>query len=146
MRIMLNPITPTLASALLLAACSEPPPKPDFLAPCLGQTRVSGDYSIDDTKVRQNGYPVVIVGNGGSAGEAVALEECIQSRMIAAKVPPNKPKGPPTVAGKLAYPDSYILQPGDAELWPTLTLAQQTRAIEFLKSGSTIKSSLDGDQ
>jgi hypothetical protein len=146
MRILFNPITAMLAGTLVLAACSEPPPKPDFLKACLGQTRVTGDYTIDQTKVRRNGYPVVNVGRGGTKGQAVALEECIQERMIAANVPPNKPKAPPTAAGKLPYPDEYVLQPGDDALWPTLTLEQQKRAIEFLKAGSTIRSSLDGDQ
>jgi hypothetical protein len=145
MRIMFNPIVPLMTGALILSACSDPAPKPNFLALCLGQTRVSGDYTIDETRIRQNGYPRVTVGNGGTAGQAVALEECIQTRMVAAKVPPNKLKAPPTIAGKLPYPGEYVLQPGDAKLWPTLTLAQQQRAIEFLKSGSTIRSSLDGD-
>lgn len=145
MRIMLNPTASLTLGALILSACTPPPPKPDYLVLCLGQTRVTGNYTIDEVRVRQNGYPVVKVGNGGTAGQAVALEECIQSRMAADKVAPNKPKVPPTAAGKLPYPDEYTLQPGDAELWPTLTLAQQQRAIEFLKSGSTIRSSLDGD-
>ena len=145
MRIMHNPAVPLTIGALVLSACTPPPPPPDYLALCLGQTRVSGNYTIDETQVRQNGYPAVNVGNGGTKGQAVAVEECIQSRMVADKVAPNKPKAPPTVAGKLPYPDEYTLQPGDAELWPTLTLAQQQRAIEFLKSGSTIRSSLDGD-
>ena len=146
MRIMVTPIVPLVTGMLILTACTEPAQKPDFLVLCLGQTRVTGNYSIDETRVRQNGYPRVVVGSGGTAGQAVALEECIQTRMIAAKAPPNKSKTPPTVAGKLPYPDEYVLQPGDAELWPTLTLEQQTRAIEFLKAGSTIRSSLDGDQ
>lgn len=145
MRIMINPTMPMLTGLMILAACTTTPPGPDYLALCLGQTRVSGNYSIDETRVRQNGYPAVRVGNDGTAGQAVALEECIQTRMVADNAPPNKPKAPPTVAGKQPYPDEYTLQPGDADLWPTLTLAQQQRAIEFLKSGSTIRSSLDGD-
>ncbi len=146
MRIMVTPIVPLVTGMLILTACTTAPPKPNYLNLCLGQTRVTGNYSIDETRARQNGYPRVVVGNGGTRGQAVALEECIQTRMIAAKVPPKKAKAPATVAGKLPYPDDYVLQPGDAELWPTLTLAQQTRAIEFLKAGSTIRSSLDGDQ
>ena len=145
MQIMFNPAASLTLGALFLSACTPPPPPPDYLALCLGQTRVSGNYTIDAARVRQNGYPAVKVGNDGTAGQAVAVEECIQSRMIAANVAPSKPKAPPTAAGKLPYPDEYTLQPGDAELWPTLTLAQQQRAIEFLKSGSTIRSSLDGD-
>ena len=47
--------------------------------------------------------------------------------------------------GKLPLPAEYPLLEGDAELWPTLTLEQQERAIEFLETGSTIRSSLKPD-
>ncbi|WP_380057824.1 hypothetical protein ACFE33_05225 [Falsihalocynthiibacter sp. SS001] len=53
------------------------------------------------------------------------------------------PKSAP--AGKLALPTQYPLQAGDAELWTTLTLEQQKRALSFLETGSTIRSSLEGD-
>ncbi len=49
---------------------------------------------------------------------------------------------PPAKPGKLALPVAYPLLPGDAELWDTLTLAQQQRALLFLKDGSTIRASL----
>lgn len=52
----------------------------------------------------------------------------------------NKPKD-----GKLALPTQYPLMKDDAALWPTLTLEQQKRAILFLQSGSSIRSSLEGD-
>lgn len=48
--------------------------------------------------------------------------------------------------GRLELPTAYPLRPGDAELWATLTRAQQERALAFLQSGSTIRSSLRGDQ
>ncbi|MCB2133105.1 MAG: hypothetical protein KDD96_12685 [Rhodobacteraceae bacterium] len=35
--------------------------------------------------------------------------------------------------------------PGDAELWPTLTRAEQERALMFLQDGSTIRASLRTD-
>lgn len=44
--------------------------------------------------------------------------------------------------GNLPLPSQYPLLPGDAELWPTLTLAEQQRALLYLKDGSTIRSSL----
>lgn len=48
--------------------------------------------------------------------------------------------------GKLALPTQYPLMKGDAALWPTLTLEQQQRAVLFLQSGSSIRSSLAGDK
>lgn len=48
--------------------------------------------------------------------------------------------------GRYPLPTQYALMPGDAALWPQLTIAQQERAILFLKDGSTIRSSLQGDE
>jgi len=50
-----------------------------------------------------------------------------------------------TIPGNLPFPIGYPLMSGDPQLWPSLTAAQQRRAILFLKSGSTIRSSLQGD-
>lgn len=47
--------------------------------------------------------------------------------------------------GKLPLPAGYAIQPGDAELWPTLSREQQERALLFLKDGSTIRASLRTD-
>ena len=48
--------------------------------------------------------------------------------------------------GKLSLPEGYNLSVEDKALWPTLTLVQQKRALAFLKSGSTLQSSLLGDE
>lgn len=45
--------------------------------------------------------------------------------------------------GQLPIPNEYPLQPGDHELWVTLTPEQQARAMLFLQDGSTIRSSLE---
>lgn len=44
--------------------------------------------------------------------------------------------------GALPLPSQYPLMPGDAALWPSLSTAQQERALAYLQSGSTIRSSL----
>lgn len=55
----------------------------------------------------------------------------------------TKPAAAAKVApGKLPLPTDYPLLPGDAELWPTLTRAEQERALLFLKDGSSIRASL----
>ncbi len=55
------------------------------------------------------------------------------------------PKTVKTAPGTLPFPTGYPLMSGDHALWPTLTDAQQRRAILFLQSGSSIRSSLQGD-
>ncbi|MGB0968385.1 MAG: hypothetical protein ACPGUX_09385 [Halocynthiibacter sp.] len=52
---------------------------------------------------------------------------------------PRSPLSP----GQLPIPNEYPLQPGDHELWVTLTPEQQARAMLFLQDGSTIQSSLE---
>jgi len=47
--------------------------------------------------------------------------------------------------GTLPYPSQYPLMSGDSALWPRMTMAQQRRAMLFLRTGSTIQSSLFGD-
>lgn len=49
------------------------------------------------------------------------------------------------VRGTLPVPRQYPLMREDAALWVNLTMSQQRRAMLFLKSGSTIRSSLLGD-
>ncbi|MEP2717133.1 hypothetical protein [Pseudophaeobacter sp.] len=52
-------------------------------------------------------------------------------------------KGP---VSQVPTPWDYPLMPGDAALWETLTVEQQQRALAFLSDGSTIRSSLAGDE
>lgn len=49
------------------------------------------------------------------------------------------------VRGTLPLPRQYPLMSGDAALWSRMTMPQQRRALSFLKTGSTIQSSLMGD-
>lgn len=48
--------------------------------------------------------------------------------------------------GLMNLPSGYALMPGDEDLWYSLTLTQQQRALEFLQDGSTIRSSLLPDR
>ncbi|OYX43854.1 MAG: hypothetical protein B7Z02_07820 [Rhodobacterales bacterium 32-67-9] len=61
---------------------------------------------------------------------------------VAQPVPVTPAPRQQTVRGNLPLPTQYPLMPGDADLWPTLTLAEQQRALLYLKDGSTIRSSL----
>ncbi|HQU68243.1 MAG TPA: hypothetical protein PLI43_08580 [Albidovulum sp.] len=47
--------------------------------------------------------------------------------------------------GLMNLPSGYPMMPGDEDLWYSLTLAQQQRALQFLQDGSTIRSSLEPD-
>lgn len=51
----------------------------------------------------------------------------------------------PAMRGNLPVPSQYPLMREDAALWVNLTMAQQRRAMLFLQTGSTIRSSLFGD-
>lgn len=57
----------------------------------------------------------------------------------------SAPSATHAVRGALPLPSQYPLMRGDAALWGNLTMAQQRRAMQFLQSGSTIRSSLFGD-
>lgn len=48
--------------------------------------------------------------------------------------------------GREGLPSQYPLMPGDTALWVTLDEVQRSRALSFLATGSTIQSSLIGDQ
>ncbi len=89
---------------------------------------------------RQRGAAIL---SGGAGYHGSYLEGGVGKTQTAA---PAKPKKlPATPKGKLPLPVQYPLLPGDAELWPTLTLAQQQRAMLFLQDGSTIRASLRTD-
>lgn len=139
--------TVLITGSLVLAGCSTGgAKKADYLAACMSETGAKGSYSMVPGRVSAQGYPVVAPAAGGDARGAVLLEACIERRAKADGVAPTKQAAPRAQKGKLPLPVGYALLPGDAELWSTLTLAQQQRAMEFLKSGSTIQSSLQGDQ
>ncbi|WP_347311262.1 hypothetical protein [Defluviimonas sp. SAOS-178_SWC] len=78
------------------------------------------------------------VGDGPSA-TAISTPAPVPVR---AQAPAPVAAAPVAARGNLPLPVQYPLLPGDAELWPTLTVAEQQRALLYLKDGSTIRSSL----
>jgi hypothetical protein len=139
-------LTANWALILLLSGCVEQNtslrPVPEFdraLQNCKRQTGVPGAYVVGPKGT--NGVPVVLAGQGGTLRGEVLLNSCISQNLgttVAAL-----PAAPQKVApGKLPLPTQYPLQPGDAELWATLTREQQERALKFLADGSTIRGSL----
>lgn len=78
--------------------------------------------------------------SGGDAYRGSSLVEVKIAPVPSAPAPYVKP-----AAGKLPLPTSYPLLPGDAELWQTLTRAEQERALLFLQDGSSIRASLRTD-
>ncbi|WP_457645663.1 hypothetical protein [Profundibacter sp.] len=130
---------------VVLAACVKPEPPKDYMLTCLHETGAKGSYLRSFEKIGPNGLPLVIPAAGGDARGAVLMNACIEEHHREAGTLPN-PAGPtpPKMMsnGKLSVPQGYDLSPEDVALWKTLTLEQQKRAYEFLKSGSTIQSSL----
>ncbi|MEO8529689.1 MAG: hypothetical protein ABI459_00555 [Deltaproteobacteria bacterium] len=136
-----------IASLALTTACVEqqvdnrPGRNYDLaFANCQRITGASGTYVIGPKAT--NGVPVVVAGQGGNLRGEVLMNECIAQNLgtTVAKVPVKQAKVAP---GKLPLPTQYPLLAGDAELWPTLTRAQQDRALTFLKQGGTIRDSLN---
>lgn len=140
-------LTLSLASGLALtSACTESnftpkvPPKFDLaFSNCQRITGAQGKYVAGP--VGTNGVPVVKAGPGGNLRGEVLMNECIADNLGTglAKEAVAAPKPAP---GKLPLPTDYPLLPGDAELWATLTLEQQERALLFLEDGGTIRGSL----
>ena len=138
----------SLAAALLLAlsACVEQNttlrPVPEFdraFQNCKRQTGAPGQYVVGPEGT--NGVPVVLAGTGGTLRGEVLLNACIAQNLGTTVA--TLPAAPQKVApGKLPLPSQYPLLPGDAELWASLTRAQQERALKFLADGSTIRGSL----
>lgn len=137
-------------SLLAISGCRtayEPPS--DFqmaYRTCIADTAdlgVTGNYVVSQTEREPNGHPTVKAGPGGNRRGEVIMNGCIAQRVRTdGAQPATASKAPAPARGKLPLPTEYALQPGDAELWPTLTRAQQDRALQFLKAGSTIRSSM----
>ena len=106
---------------------------------CQRITGATGKYVI--AGMGTNGVPVLAAGPNGNLRGEVLMNECIAQNLgtTTAVLPPPKTRTP---RGKLPLPVQYPLLPGDAELWQSLTLEQQQRAMLFLKDGSSIRSSL----
>ena len=108
---------------------------------CLIETRAPGQYTLSQTEFANSGAPAVFPAAGGTQSGAGMIQNC-----LARKANDGVKTQDTTNTGGLPLPVSYPLLPGDAELWPTLTRAQQERALAFLADGSTISASLKGDQ
>lgn len=88
-----------------------------------------------------------------SAQELAYINRCVaaatgtKSSLRTIKAGLGAANGAATVTrrGTLPVPRQYPLMRDDAALWGNLSMAQQRRAMLFLKSGSTIRSSLLGD-
>ena len=108
-------------------------------ANCKRISGVTGNYVIGPKGT--NGVPVVFAGSGGNLRGEVLMNECIAQNLgtSVAKLPAPPQKTP---KGKLPLPTEYPLMPGDAELWASLTRAEQERALQFLKDGGSIRASL----
>lgn len=145
---------PVLA-ALLLAGCMDNAPNAydRAFSGCLAETGAPGRYTANPKELGPNGLPVIRVAEGGTIRGQALMMACVEARMrpgsgkvvTAAAAPPTVKPAPGRNVGGLPLPTQYVLMAGDAELWNTLTRAQQERALLFLRNGSTIRSSLLGD-
>lgn len=81
-----------------------------------------------------NRYQTCLMRVGAAPGYATAPKASVQT--------PSKTRVVRNVAD---LPAGYPLQPGDEYLWASLSPAQKQRALEFLRDGSTIRSSLQTD-
>jgi len=134
-----------ILAGVVLAGCVKPEPPKDYMLTCLHETGAKGSYVRSFEKVGANGLSVILPAVGGDARGAVLMNACIEQHHREAGTLPN-PAGPTAPKmmsnGKLSVPQGYALSPEDVALWKSLTPEQQKRAYEFLKSGSTIQSSL----
>lgn len=128
-----------IGGALALSACA----RGDLAQQCIRQVKpYGGDYHYREGEA----VPKVTPGLTGTWPEANAINACIQRKAErqARRQSPAAATRQVASDGKLPLPEGYPLMPGDAALWPSLTLAQQQRAMLFLRNGSTIRSSLEG--
>lgn len=143
-------------AVLLLAGCAEtraPDPFDRAVTGCIAETGAPGRYTYDRSAIGPNGLPVIRAAEGGTIRGEAFVTACVEARMspgsgrivTAAPTPAVVKPAPGKNLGGLPLPTQYALMPGDAELWNTLTREQQERALRFLASGSTIRSSLRGD-
>lgn len=121
-----------LSAAVVVAGCTQR--NSGVLSACTKQAGITGQYST----VYTIGDGIAVVpGPNVSDSQARAANACLT-------------RGPSTrKAGVLrrssSAPSEYPLQPGDAALWQSMSVDQQLRALEFLRDGSTIRSSLQPD-
>lgn len=139
-----------LIGGLVLAGCATHTAGPkDYIPTCRSETGAKGSYVKSAGQIGPNGLATILPADGADARGALLMNACNEQHHKEAGTLPkvSSPKESVMMAdGKLSLPQKYTLSPEDKALWPTLTLEQQKRALLFLKSGSTIQSSLQGDQ
>ncbi len=139
-----------LATAMLSACTTGGPSRADLQEigrACRAPENIVGTFNMS-YQLGANGEQYVIQpGPNVTQAQADRINACIAAGGPQATVA-AAPASVPTIVetnGTLPLPTEYALQPGDAELWASLTTAQQQRALLFLDSGSTIRSSLTVD-
>ena len=136
-----------VVAGLTMASCGSAPvghPK-DYVLTCLHETGAKGSYVRSDEQIAANGLAKIIPAEGGDMRGAVLMEACIEEQHKRAGTLPkvSAPSAPTMMStGKLTVPQGYNLSAEEVALWKSLTVEQQKRAYEFLKTGSTIQSSL----
>ena len=125
-----------LAAVAVAGGCTQRAPK--SLALCTQEAGITGQYSTTYTMGEGR---VVNPGPNVTVDQALVANRCLKRLG-------SETGGTP---GRLALrksstlPTEYPLLPGDASLWHSMTAEQQLRALEFLRDGSTIRSSLQPD-
>ncbi|WP_141246431.1 hypothetical protein [Actibacterium ureilyticum] len=121
-----------LSAALLAAGCAQN--RIANLATCTAEAGITGTYS---TVYTMDGGTAIVPGPDVTEDQARIANACL--RRLGSARTPVRPRGTASI------PSEYPLQPGDAQLWQSLTPEQQRRALDFLRDGSTIRSSLQPD-
>lgn len=163
-------IVAALGATGLLAACAAP--DADFATRCMSRVKPVGQYDyaagqdipvvmagqggtqagadavnacIDRLAAEQGLKPGMArtMPSGGPAAATVAEGGSQLRTLVGRPAAPIAVQAQPVpAAGNLPLPTQYPLMPGDRELWFSMTRAQQQRALTYLQSGSTIRSSL----
>ena len=122
---------------------------------CKNALNVPGPYVTLTIQYGSSAREVQITPEKGIGREnAKRINVCARDRLLASSPQPaSTPELQETVVaragvarGKVPLPSEYPLMPGDEQLWAQMTEAQQQRALQFLSGGSTIRSSLSGDE
>lgn len=121
-----------LASAVVVAGCAQR--NSQNLAACTAEAGISGKFS---TVYTIDGGTSVVPGPNVSDAQARSANDCMARSASATK--------PGLLRRSSSVPSEYPLLPGDAALWQSMSPEQQLRALEFLRDGSTIRSSLQPD-
>ena len=138
-----------LVSGLGLAACSElggvtTDQKRQAIFDCKREMGIGGQSQVSVSYASGSGTEVRILPHDQvTTAKAAAINSCAAKKV--ATLQQRQGRGLRSLAGRLSLPTEYPLLEGDEYLWETMTLEQQERAMLFLASGSSIRSSLEPD-